>query len=268
MPFSDLVLSRRLERAEGNACVQFASSRRNLFPDSGSEWMECAGACVVFDGADSPVTQTFGLGVFEPLTAATLEAIEDFYAKRHAPVHHEVSPVAGVEALDLLCSRGYRPVEVSNVMYQEISEPEGEDPANLQVRRIGPTESRLWADVSARGWSFEHPELGDFIRQMGTVSSGAKDCVCFLGELNHQPAAAAALSIHQGVALFCGSATVPEFRRQGLQSALLRERMRFARKQGCDLAMMVAVPGSASHRNAERNGFRVAYTRTKWKLCL
>jgi len=36
--------------------------------------------------------------------------------------------------------------------------------------------------------------------------------------------------------------------------------------QGCDIAMMAALPGSASQRNAERNGFRIAYTRTKWQL--
>lgn len=30
--------------------------------------------------------------------------------------------------------------------------------------------------------------------------------------------------------------------------------------------MLVAEPGSNSQRNAERNGFRVAYTRTKWRL--
>jgi hypothetical protein len=29
---------------------------------------------------------------------------------------------------------------------------------------------------------------------------------------------------------------------------------------------MVAAPGSDSQRNAERAGFRVAYTRTKWCL--
>ena len=65
MHFADIDLSRRLERAEGNACVQFAEARRRLFPDSGAEWIECAGAYAVFDGADSPVTQTFGLGIFE-----------------------------------------------------------------------------------------------------------------------------------------------------------------------------------------------------------
>lgn len=30
--------------------------------------------------------------------------------------------------------------------------------------------------------------------------------------------------------------------------------------------MMGAQPGSASQRNAERQGFRVAYTRVKWGL--
>lgn len=35
MPFSDLELSRRLERTEGNACAQYAQARRRLFPESG-----------------------------------------------------------------------------------------------------------------------------------------------------------------------------------------------------------------------------------------
>jgi hypothetical protein len=30
--------------------------------------------------------------------------------------------------------------------------------------------------------------------------------------------------------------------------------------------MMVAWPGTESQRNAERHGFRIAYTRTKWQL--
>jgi hypothetical protein len=55
-------------------------------------------------------------------------------------------------------------------------------------------------------------------------------------------------------------------RRRGLQSALLRERMRYALAHGYDLAMMAAQPGSDSQRNAERAGFRIAYTRTKWQL--
>jgi hypothetical protein len=68
------------------------------------------------------------------------------------------------------------------------------------------------------------------------------------------------------VALFAGAATIPGARNRGAQRALLDARMRHAFHAGCDLAMMCAAPGSASQRNAERLGFRIAYTRTKWRL--
>jgi len=102
--------------------------------------------------------------------------------------------------------------------------------------------------------------------QVGLISPARKGSISFLAELEGKPGAAGVLCLHEGVALFGGSATIPELRRRGLQTALLEERMRYALEQGCDLAMMVAEVGSGSQRNAERNGFRVAYTRTKWRL--
>jgi GNAT superfamily N-acetyltransferase len=263
MPFSDLALARRLEGAEGHACLQFAEARRKLFPDSGSCWMECAGAYAVFDGIDSPVTQTFGLGIFEELTAASLDVIERFFLERGAPVDHEVSPLAGVAALDLLCARNYRPIEISSVMYRAVEEP---PPSTITVRIAGPDESQVWAEVSAKGWAQERPELLGFMEQFGAIAFAREHGPCFLAELDGRPGAAGALWIRDGIALFSGAATIPEMRRRGLQSALLQERMRYAFAQGCDLAMMVAAAGSESQRNAERKGFRIAYTRTKWRL--
>lgn len=67
-----------------------------MLPGSKSEWMECSGAYAVFDGIGSPVTQTFGLGLFEELTATSLEEIERFFLERGAQVDHEVSPFAGL----------------------------------------------------------------------------------------------------------------------------------------------------------------------------
>jgi hypothetical protein len=272
MPFSDLTLARRLERAEGHASAQYAEARRRLFPESGAEWMECAGVYAVFDQVDSPVTQTFGLGIFEALIPANLDTIEEFFRQRGAPVLHEVCPFAGVGALDLLCRRNYRPVEISSVLYHPIAQPSaiaqpsGEALSSIKARIIGPDEAHLWTDVSTRGWTHEHPELRNFLLQVGTISSARADSVCFLAELDGTPGAAGVLCIHDGVALFGGAATLPELRHRGLQTALLHARMCYASTHGCDLAMLVAEPGSDSHRNAERKGFRVAYTRTKWRL--
>ncbi len=266
MQFSDLALSRRLERAEGHACAQFAEARRLLFPDSGSEWMESSGAYAVFDGIGSPVTQTFGVGLFEELTAASLDVIERFFVDRGAQVDHEVSPLVGIAALSLLCERHYRPIEISNVMYRLTERPAAEEQGNITVRVTGPEDAQLWTATSAKGWTHEHPELLDFILQTTTISSTREQSRCFLAEFDGEPGAAGSLYIHNGVALFAGAATIPEMRRRGLQAALVRERMRYAFDQGCDLAMMVAEAGSDSQRNGERNGFQIAYTRIKWRL--
>ncbi len=266
MLFSGLALARRLERAEGSASAGFADARRRLFPASGAAWIECAGAYAVFDGVDSPVTQSFGLGIFEDLSPPALDTIERFFLDRGAPVLHEVSPLAGVAALDLLCARNYRPVEISSVLYRPVERPPTEDRADITVRVTGPREAQLWAETSARGWSHEHPELRDFVLETGAISAARERSVCFLAGIGGTPGAAGALCIHEGVALFAGAATVPELRRRGLQAALLRERMRYAFDHGCDLAMMVAEAGGDSQRNAERQGFRISYTRHKWRL--
>lgn len=267
---SDLSLSRRLERAEGFACTQFAAARRRQFPASGAEWTECAGAYAAFDGVDSPITQTFSLGLLEELTPAMLDTLEKFFFDRGADVFHEVSPFAGIAAFELLCSRGYRPMELTNVLYQPlprtIDSPASSANSAIAVRAIKPEEAPLWNSISARGWSHEHPELHEFMLDVGAISANREGSTCFIAEFNGVPGAAGALCIHQGVALLAGASTVPELRRLGLQSALLQYRLNYALDHGCDVAMIGTLPGSGSQRNAEREGFRIAYTRTKWRL--
>lgn len=263
MLFADVTLARRLEAAEGFAAAQFALARRRLSPDSGSEAVRIAGTDVVFDGPDSPVTQTFGFGLFEEATPEALDPIERFFADRGAPVQHEICPLAGAATLQSLCARGYRPIEISNVLCRGVESPPPQ--SGLQVRLIGQEDAELWTRVNARGWTHDHPEFEEFMRDVGSLLTTRQGSACFLAEIDGEPAAAGALSIHEGVALFAGAATVPEKRRRGLQGALLAARMRYAHEQGCNLAMMVAELGSDSHRNAQRQGFQVAYTRIKWR---
>ena len=192
--------------------------------------------------------------------------IERFFLDRGAPVLHEVSPLAGVAALNQLCTRNYRPIEISNVLYRPVEKPAVKDHGKISVRVTGPEQAQLWTNISARGWTHEDPEFLDFLLQSVAISPARQHSLCFLAEVDGTPGAAGVLCVHDGVALFGGSATVPELRRRGLQSALLEERMRYAFDHGCDLAAMVAQAGSDSQRNAERKGFRIAYTRTKWRL--
>ena len=164
--FSDRNLAQQLEQTEASGNAAFVEARRQLFPESGAEWIEVGGAYAMFDGVESPLTQTFGLGIFEEATNEHLEKLENFFKERNAPVFHEISPMADLSLLSLLKERGYHPIELTSVMYRPI---EWENNLGLSLnpkintRIIEAGEEKLWAETAARGWNTEAPELFEFM---------------------------------------------------------------------------------------------------------
>ncbi|RTQ46886.1 GNAT family N-acetyltransferase [Hymenobacter gummosus] len=266
MLFADYALAQRLERTEAQTNAACVEARARLQPAVGATWREVAGAYALFDGPESPLTQTFGLGMFGAVGAAELTELEAFFAAQAAPVAHEICPL-GDEALPpRLAARGYQPVEYTNVLYRALEAdyaPAAASNPLLRTRRIGAGEEGRWAQTAA-GWSTEMPGLEAFMLDFGQITAHSAGAEPFLAELRGQPVAAGGLFIFDGVALLAGASTVPAARRQGAQLALLDARLHHAAARGCTVAMMGARPGSQSQRNAEKQGFRVAYTRTKW----
>ncbi len=128
MIFSDKNLSQKLELTEARSNAAFVEARAKISPEIGAEWIEVAGTYAMFDGIESPLTQTFGLGVFEEITDKELDELEAFFKQRGAEVLHEVSPLADASLIALLNERGYQPIELTSVMFQEI---DGENSLNL-----------------------------------------------------------------------------------------------------------------------------------------
>ncbi len=264
-PITDITLAQRLEGTEAAANIAFVEARARLEPEVGAAHTSVAGVRAMFDGPDSPLTQTFGLGVFGALDSADYEALEDFFSGRSAPVHHEVSPLASPETLALLSARGYHPVELSTVLVRPARLPVAQN-RRIVAREIRREEGRLWSQTAGAGWGSESAELAGFMEAFGQILVRAEGVHCFLAEVEGFAVATGSLSLSGDVALLAGASTIPSARGQGAQLALLAARLEFASSRGADLAMMVAQPGSASQRNAERQGFRTAYTRTKWRL--
>jgi GNAT superfamily N-acetyltransferase len=264
-PFADIDLAQRLERTEARSNANFVEARVEAFPDLGAQWIEVAGAYAMFDGVGSPLTQTFGLGVFQPVEATELDQLEEFFQSKGAEVFHEVCPMADKSVFTSLNERGYQPIEFSNVLYRPITpDLRLHEPSGIKVRVVEKDDTELWAQTAFEGWS-EFTEVADFLRDLGQVTVRSKS-LSFLAELEGKPVATGALTISGDVALLAGASTIPAARRQGAQLALLEERLRYAASRGCTIGMMVALPGSGSQRNAERHGFRIAYTRAKWQL--
>jgi hypothetical protein len=223
----------------------------------------------MFDGVESPITQTFGLGMFQPITPDELNVIEDFFRERQAKVFHEVSPLADPTALALLNERGYRPIEFTSILYRPLQHLQRtgtvNERINVRLIRNEEAEHEMWAQTTTKGWS-EFTEVADAILDLSHIGAKRPNALPFVAELEGAAIATGSMIICEGVALLAGASTIPEGRKQGAQLALLNSRLQYAVEHGCDLAMMCALPGSASQRNAERQGFRIAYTRIKWQM--
>jgi len=264
--FSDKTLAQRIERVDGLSNAAFVETRAKLFPESKAGWRGIGGAFAMFDSPQSPLTQVFALGLFQDVSTDLMEEIEDFFRRHNASVFIEVCPLADVSVSNLLHERGYQPVEQSNVLVKLIDEePLLKPQSDVQVRLTHKDEKEAWANALGKGWA-NGEEISEEFLDFFKISYETDGTYCFAAVLNDEIIAGGVMNLREGVAALAGVSTVAKHRRKGAQNALFNFRINFAREHNCDIATVVTLPGSDSQRNAERNGFRVVYTRTKWML--
>jgi GNAT superfamily N-acetyltransferase len=92
-----------------------------------------------------------------------------------------------------------------------------------------------------------------------------KNTECYLARIDERVVGGATLAVRGRIAGLFGASTLPEFRKRGVQTALLEARLKRAVEAGCELAMSIAQPGSRSQRNITRQGFQTLYTRVKFE---
>jgi GNAT superfamily N-acetyltransferase len=238
-----------------------------MHPDFPVAVEEIAGGYAVFAGVDSPVTQAIGVGLNGEVSDVELDRLQDFFFSRGAAAAVELCPLVDMSLYERFAKRGFNLLEVSDVLYRKLPMPDEGARATLSditVRRAVPEEAKLWAETVAQGFAEHFPVTQAGLDVMGGFfPRSGEEASCLLAFANGTVAGGGAVSARGGVCGLFGASTLPAFRRRGVQAALMSARLVWATERGCDLAVSIAQPGSASHRNIERRGFRVAYTRTK-----
>jgi ribosomal protein S18 acetylase RimI-like enzyme len=132
----------------------------------------------------------------------------------------------------------------------------------------------VWLRVAASGFAAPDgtalpagPLPPDLLDNITKVMSGFvhPDFERLLVWVDGEPAGAANAYVIDGVLGIAGTATLPAFRRRGIQQAVVAEALRLGAGRA-ELAMATTEPGSISQRNFERLGFQVIYTRAIFAL--
>ena len=264
-PLLGLELAREIESAEAEAAVACAERLAAGHGAGAGAVSSIGGGHAVYCGANSPVTQAVGLGLNGVVSKEEFDRLEEFYFSRNETVRVETCPMADGSLIEHYRERGYHVSEFSNVMVRPV-EKSGVAalPAGIEIQRVAEGEIDLWTLAVAQGFAEYFPVTQELLSVMRLFADG-KNTECYFARVDGKIAGGATLALRGRIAGLFGASTLPQFRTRGVQTALLEARMQRAAEKGCELAMSLALPGSASQRNITRQGFQTLYTRVKFE---
>jgi ribosomal protein S18 acetylase RimI-like enzyme len=166
--------------------------------------------------------------------------------------------------MEMLKGRAYSLAELNNVLYRQLDENAVRDsaPVGCTMRPAQPEEAEMFTGILKQSFFPQGDGPADFNATF-TPLFQMEGALTLVAEMEGKIAACGTgllIPEHKVVAL-SGAGTLPEFRRRGLQAALLLRRMKVAAEADCEVAVIVTLGGTTSQRNAERLGFRVAYSK-------
>jgi hypothetical protein len=263
-----LDLARRVDRAE----IEFCALAGEVGSPEGVERMEAAGALALFGKHGSPLNKVLGLGLGRSVSGEDLDRIERFYAAHAAPVQIELCPLAAADVAPRLSARGFVLHAFENELARALAPGAASAlaaPDEPRVTQARPDQDALWVRVTAEAFAaYEPPVSGGTSPDVPSIEAMVEMMSQFahpkirryLAWIDDEPAGGGAAWAHEGVVGIFGTATLPRFRRRGVQRASTIGAMADAEGEA-DLAIATTAPGSTSQRTFERLGFQVLYTR-------
>ena len=267
MIFCDIELARRIDRTE-QALLHAAADLAHQRVADRIAW-EGGGGLAVYVEDGSPLNKAAGLG-FAPFDEARWLALEDELTARGAEMQVEVSTLADPELAKWFTGRGYELTGVENILGRSLPpvSPATTSP-ELLIEESDLAGLREWIDVTNTAFSVADeqgvpsqqallPEavaraISDLVQSPGVTR--------FSASIDGQLAGTGSLFLSGEIALLCGAATLPRFRRRGVQTALLQRRMAHAAAAGGSLMVVTTQPGSKSQQNVQRQGFELLCSR-------
>lgn len=268
MEFIDLNLARKFELTEARIGESLVHSMQQRMPQAGAVSIHVAGGIATFTGIDSPISQVIGAGFDASISETELDRLEDFFRMRGAPAILELSSFAAPSFVEMLNRRGYTVVEFSHVLCRKCDRTERfpSAPSGITIRELGPEMrpevAKLYTEVVSKGYAESLPITQDLLDVVEGFCYDPEGC-SFLASFDGEPAGGGAAALFDGIGTMGAASVLPQFRRRGIHAALMVARMNWLASQDCEWFLCVAHPGSASQRNMERFGFRLAYARMK-----
>lgn len=262
----DRALLQRIEAAIALERSAFAEGMAACHPPSRACWLPVAGGRAIFTGTGFFSNRALGMGLHGPVSHDDVACVETFYAARGVPSEIEITSMVDRSLLRVLGQRGYQLIRFRNIYAQALPRrpattirPEAQALA-VEVHTVDASAATDWSTILLDGFTYTQDADRHRVSLWNQMVRSRPNVTALIARLNGQPVGAASVMVVGEAAVLGGAATLPAFRRRGVQRALIEVRLAIAADAGCALAIVTADPGSSSGRNAERSEFQLICT--------
>ncbi len=208
------------------------------------------------------------VGLTSPVSPDDVVRLAEFHEQVSAEPRIEVSPFSHPSLLRELSAAGFQLRGFENVLYRElrtdeIARPPQATPPEVRIAPLDATDDAAVAAFSlavATGFADgEAPSAGSI--ELTARSARHHRTASFAAYVGERCVGGGSVELFDGQAALWGLSVLPEFRRRGIQQALLAARLNYAAQRGASLATISGLPGMGTERNVRRLGFQLAYTK-------
>ncbi len=251
------VLAQRIEAQQTQDEAATIEVLQHRFSVPSAHARPSLGGYAIQTGSGYPTNRGTGIGFQRTITPSEFNDFEAFYSAAGLPAELELCPFVDASLMTFVTQRCYTIYRFYNTYLLRLSphEPSRFRSPMIDIHQVKEEECHLWARTVAGTTQADDPMV-----TLAQATFYRPSVMCFLSTIQGEVAGGAALSITNGIGTLSFMGTVPAFRRQGVQNALIAERLAEASAQGCDLALCSTDPGNQSQRNVQRHGFSLAYT--------
>jgi GNAT superfamily N-acetyltransferase len=192
-----------------------------------------------------------------------LDAIIGFYRERNSRLQFEIIPSkANEDLMRVLCEKGFYQSDFHATLFGSptVAFPDSEA---VTIRELEEHEFDRYAEIHCLGMGL--PISGkNHVADNNKVLYNRAGWKFYTGFIHGSPAGVGVMYMSSGLASLTFAATLKEHRNKGVQQALIERRINEALNNNCQFVVSQAAYASTSHRNMERAGMRLGFTRATW----
>lgn len=219
--------------------------------------------------------QAVGLGMQGPVEGADLDRLIEFYESKSIQPQVELCPFADPSLRAGLSERGFVIREFENTWYRPTPEglaaehvllnpwPVGNDGEPMRVEVVQPGDDELLqtaVEVSLRPYVADDYDFGESEMAIHRRMVAMPFCRKIVAWMDGRVVASGGMKSRPPLGAMFGVTVLEPWRRRGIQQALMAWRLATAAADGCRTMVIHGEPGEPTERNAQRMGFRMAYT--------